>query len=305
VHFSKIRAHDDTLTHTRTHTLTHTHTQRERERKKEQRKTTMSAGNECSIFKTAAVFVLRKEKRLMSSREICMFALANDLLGEKERRVVPEKSMQKTLIVDAEQEEENARLFVRRTVDEQSFFGLREWLNDPTLQYLVTLKGINEDKEREVIEKEDVEGDGVPTAAAAAGGGGGGAAAAAAPRKKKAGPIVLPIWPTDPLLDKERGSKKWEVRKVGFRGKQKLPTKAEYKTYSEELSEAIARVQERLENIDSRLHRLETLLVNNMFNFGQSLDKIGELIEPFLEAGGGRKRNRKEDDDDDDDDDDD
>ena len=62
----------------------------------------------------------------------------------------------------------------------------------------------------------------------------------------------------------------------------------------------IARVQERLENIDGRLHRLETLLVNNMFNFGQSLDKIGELIEPFLEAGGGRKRTRKEDDDDDD-----
>jgi len=135
----------------------------------------MSAGNECSIFKTAAVFVLRKEKRLMSSREICMFALANDLLGEKERRVVPEKSMQKTLLVDAEQEEENARLFVRRTVDEQSFFGLREWLNDPTLQYLVTLKGINEDKEKKVIEKEYVGGVGVPTAAA-----GGGAAAAAA-----------------------------------------------------------------------------------------------------------------------------
>ena len=113
-------SHTHTLTHTHTHTHAHT------ERKKEQRKTTMSAGNECSIFKTAAVFVLRKEKRLMSSREICMFALANDLLGEKERRVVPEKSMQKTLIVDAEQEEENARLFVRRTVDEQSFFGLRE-----------------------------------------------------------------------------------------------------------------------------------------------------------------------------------
>ena len=52
----------------------------------------------------------------------------------------------------------------------------------------------------------------------------------------------------------------------------------------------IKRVKERLENIDSRLHRLETLVTTNMASFGQSLDRIGELVEPFLGAG---ERERK------------
>ena len=52
----------------------------------------------------------------------------------------------------------------------------------------------------------------------------------------------------------------------------------------------IKRVKERLENIDCRLHRLETLVTTNMAPFGQSLDRIGELVEPFLGAG---ERERK------------
>ena len=52
----------------------------------------------------------------------------------------------------------------------------------------------------------------------------------------------------------------------------------------------IKRVKERLENIDCRLHRLETLVTTNMASFGQSLDRIGELVEPFLGAG---ERERK------------
>ena len=75
------------------------------------------------------------------------------------------------------------------------------------------------------------------------------------------------------------------------RGKQKQPTKEDYKTSAEELSEVIRRVKERLENIDNRLHRLETLVSTNMASFGQSLDKIGELVEPFLGAG---ERERRE-----------
>jgi len=50
------------------------------------------------------------------------------------------------------------------------------------------------------------------------------------------------------------------------------------------------RVKEHLENIDIRLHRLETLVTTNMASFGQSLDRIGELVEPFLGAG---ERERK------------
>ena len=64
----------------------------------------------------------------------------------------------------------------------------------------------------------------------------------------------------------------------------------DYKTSAEELLEVIKRVKERLENIDSRLHRLETLVTTNMASSGQSLDRIGELVEPFLGVG---ERERK------------
>ena len=114
---------------------------------------------------------------------------------------------------------------------------------------------------------------------------------------KRTGPVVVPIWPTDPILTKER-SEVGKFRVGGWgkrrgRGKQKQPTKEDYKTSAEELSEVIKRVKERLENIDSRLHRLETLVSTNMASFGQSLDRIGELVEPFLGAGERAKESRR------------
>ena len=95
------------------------------------------------IFKTAAVFVLRREKRLMSPREITQFALVNKVLsflGETKNKT-PTRSMENALNADANQTNENERVFVRVIVDEdQPFFGLREWHNDPTLKYLLLQK---------------------------------------------------------------------------------------------------------------------------------------------------------------------
>ena len=103
------------------------------------------------IFKTAAIFVLRREKRLMSPREITQFALVNKVLsflGETKNKT-PTQSMENALNADANQTNENERVFVRVIVDEdQSFFGLREWHNDPTLKYLLLQK--EEKKKRKV-----------------------------------------------------------------------------------------------------------------------------------------------------------
>ena len=102
-----------------------------------------------NIFKTAAVFVLKKEKRLMSPREITQFALVNELLmfpGETKKQKTPIQSMENALNADANQTNENERVFVRVIVDEnRPFFGLREWHNDPTLKYLLLQK---EEKKR-------------------------------------------------------------------------------------------------------------------------------------------------------------
>lgn len=225
-----------------------------------------------NIFKTAAVFVLRKEKRLMSPREITQFALVNELLlfsGETKNKT-PIQSMENALNADANQENENERVFVRVIVDEdQSFFGLREWHNDPTLKYLLLQK--EEKKKRKADDKYVPPVKKVPVKKNAV---------IAAPLKteedeeeeevevERTGPVVVPIWPTDPILTKER-SEVGKFRVGGWgkrrgRGKQKQPTKEDYKTSAEELSEVIKRVKERLENIDSRLHRLETLVSTNM-----------------------------------------
>ena len=254
-----------------------------------------------NIFKTAAVFVLKKEKRLMSPREITQFALVNKVLsflGETKNKT-PTQSMENALNADANQTNENERVFVRVIVDEdQSFFGLREWHNDPTLKYLLLQK--EEKKKRKADDKYVPPVKKIPVKK--------NHAVIAAPLKTEEDeeeeevdresipkhPIVVPIWPTDPILTKER-SEVGKFRVGGWgkrrgRGKQKQPTKEDYKTSAEELSEVIKRVKERLENIDSRLHRLETLVTTNMASFGQSLDRIGELVEPFLGAG---ERERK------------
>ena len=67
-----------------------------------------------NIFKTAAVFVLRREKRLMSPREITQFALVNELLSSWERlkNKTPIQSMENALNADANQTNENERVFV-------------------------------------------------------------------------------------------------------------------------------------------------------------------------------------------------
>ena len=83
------------------------------------------------IFKTAAIIVLRNQKRLMSPREITQVALVYKMIGETKNKV-PIQSMENALNADANQTNENERVFVRVIVDEdQSFFGLREWHNDP------------------------------------------------------------------------------------------------------------------------------------------------------------------------------
>ena len=253
-----------------------------------------------NIFKTAAVFVLKKEKRLMSPREITQFALVNELLmfpGETKKQKTPIQSMENALNADANQTNENERVFVRVIVDEnRPFFGLREWHNDPTLKYLLLQK--EEKKKRKADYKYVPPVKKIPVKK--------NPAVIAAPLKteedeeeeevevERTRPVVVPIWPTDPILTKER-SEVGKFRVGGWgkrrgRGKQKQPTKEDYKTSAEELSEVIKRVKERLENIDSRLHRLETLVSTNMASFGQSLDRIGELVEPFLGAG---ERERK------------
>ena len=235
----------------------------------------------------------------MSPREITQFALVNELLmfpGETKNKT-PIQSMENALNADANQTNENERVFVRVIVDEdQSFFGLREWHNDPTLKYLLLQK--EEKKKRKADDKYVPPVKKVPVKK--------NPAVIAAPLKteedeeeeevgvERTGPVVLPIWPTDPILTKER-SEVGKFRVGGWgkrrgRGKQKQPTKEDYKTSAEELSEVIKRVKERLENIDSRLHRLETLVSTNMASFGQSLERIGELVEPFLGAG---ERERK------------
>ena len=250
------------------------------------------------IFKTAAIIVLRREKRLMSPREITQVALVYKRIGETKNKT-PTQSMENALNADANQTNENERVFVRVIVDEdQSFFGLREWHNDPTLKYLLLQK--EEKKKRKADDKYVPPVKKIPVKK--------NPAVIAAPLKTEEDeeeeevdresipkhPIVVPIWPTDPILTKER-SEVGKFRVGGWgkrrgRGKQKQPTKEDYKTSAEELSEVIRRVKERLENIDSRLHRLETLVSTNMASFGQSLDKIGELVEPFLGAG---ERERK------------
>ena len=78
------------------------------------------------IFKTAAIIVLRREKRLMSPREITQVALVYKRIGETKNKT-PTQSMENALNADANQTNENERVFVRVIVDEdQSFFGLRE-----------------------------------------------------------------------------------------------------------------------------------------------------------------------------------
>ncbi|CAL6404489.1 unnamed protein product [Bathycoccus prasinos] len=88
------------------------------------------------IFKTAAIYVLRKEKRLLTTGQITRYALENDLLGNLPGKT-PEATMASACYTDLKKKDVNKRVFARPS---EGHFGLREWANDPELTHLLQPK---------------------------------------------------------------------------------------------------------------------------------------------------------------------